>query len=464
MGDLFRPRLVIAGTSSGVGKTTCTLGLMAAFQQLGKKVQGFKVGPDYIDPSYHTAITGRVSRNLDTWMCEEETMKEIFLRGSEEAELSIIEGVMGFFDGRDPLSNQGSTADISLLLSAPVILVVNAAGIARSAAAIVLGYQQLASGINIAGVILNKVGSKQHFELIKRAVEQECKIPVVGYLTKNEELTVPERHLGLVPAIERGELAPLFRQLAEVFTSNIDLDFLLKIANQALPLQQPVKKIFTAPQEAKRVKIAVAKDSAFNFYYPENLELLELYGAEIGYFSPLNGETIPKDADGLYLGGGYPEEFAGRLAENKTLIKDLREKLALGMPTFAECGGYMYLTKSLVDRSGEKFAMAGIIPAEVQMQKKLVALGYREATALKDHLLLSEAEQARGHEFHYSTINYLQEDYPYAYEIAGLKGKGYDGYCRENLLAGYTHLYFPSNPQMVVKWLSKAWEFQNRKA
>lgn len=458
------PRFIIAGASSDVGKTTFSIGLMAAYKKQGFKLQGFKVGPDYIDPSYHTAITGRVSRNLDTWMMSEDTMKEVFLRGSTEADLSIIEGVMGLFDGKDPLSNKNSTAEISILLQAPTILIINASGIARSAAAIVLGYQKFCPELIIAGVIVNQVGSKKHYQLLKDVIEYECNIPVLGYLEKDLDIVMPARHLGLIPALERGELSPLFEKLANKFTENIDLDYLFNIAKEAPELELTSNNIFkTTNREIDQVNIAVAKDQAFNFYYPENIDLLELSGAKIHYFSPLSDEELPENIDALYIGGGYPEEFAAKLAENIKLKKDIKQKINAGLPTFAECGGYMYLAETIIDHQTNRYEMVGVIPAEVTMKNKLIALGYREVTALGKNLLLAKGEKARGHEFHYSTITPSISDYPYAYEVNGLRGNCYDGYNSGNLLAGYTHLHFASNIKVVERFLQKAREYKQIK-
>ncbi|MWC30615.1 cobyrinate a,c-diamide synthase [Paenibacillus sp. MMS18-CY102] len=462
-----RARLVIAGTGSGAGKTTVTIGLMAALKRRGMQVQGFKCGPDYIDPSYHTAVTGRQSRNLDTWMLPHDTMKEIFLRGSAGADISIIEGVMGMFDGKDPLSDTGSTAEIASLLQSPVLLVVNAQSMARSAAAVVLGFQQLAGDGRIAGVIVNKCGSSGHYKLVKAAIEQVCGIPVLGWLGRDDELQVPERHLGLVPAIERGELEPLFRRAADLIEQGVDLDAVLALAEQAPHLDWPANRLFAEmPCEAgaagdamipahSQPIIAVAKDAAFNFYYPENLELLEQLGAHIRLFSPLAGEQVPEEADGVYIGGGFPEEFAPQLAAASHVGRGLKARAEAGLPVFAECGGYMYLSRSITDRAGIKHEMVGLIPAEVRMQAKLAALGYREVKGLRDSLLLAEGETIRGHEFHYSTLCPDHENYPYAYETKGLRGTGQDGYGLPSLTAGYSHVHFASNIGAVRRFIAQ---------
>lgn len=460
-----RNRIVIAGTGSGVGKTTITIGLMAALRKSGLTVQGFKCGPDYIDPTYHSAVTGRLSRNLDTWMTSRDVMTEIFLRSSQEADISVIEGVMGLYDGKDPLSNAGSTAEIAMMLEAPVILIVNVQSMARSAAAVVMGYQKLDERVRIAGVIVNRCGSAGHYELVKAAVEQECGIPVVGWLQRDDSLAIPERHLGLVPAIERGELAPFFDHACGLAEKGIDLNRIVSLAGEAPELQWPEQRLFEhkPSSRGRGPAIAVARDAAFHFYYPENLELLELRGAELRFYSPLAGQTVPEDADGVYIGGGFPEEFAARLAADESAKADLRTRAAEGLPIFAECGGYMYLSRSITDREGKVHAMAGIIPADVVMQKKLAALGYREATALEDCLLLNKGETIRGHEFHYSKIIPEQEDYPHAYETKGLRGTGRDGYAQANVMAGYTHLHFASNPNAAERFIAQCSEYRRKK-
>ncbi|WP_128103878.1 cobyrinate a,c-diamide synthase [Paenibacillus sp. DCT19] len=504
-----RPRLIIAGTGSGAGKTTVTLGLMKALDERGLRVQGFKCGPDYIDPTYHTAVTGRPSRNLDAWMTSPEYVRNTFVQAADGQDISIIEGVMGLYDGKDPLSNTGSTAEIATVTQTPVILVVDVRSMARSAAAIVLGFQQLEPELNIAGVIVNRCGSSGHYQIVKKAIEQMCDIPVVGWLKREEDMSIPERHLGLVPAIERGELDPLFQRAADALREGTDLDLLLKIAGAAPPLesrslvseleeqqlsddeqrsepkhpseqersqqnqqseqsqqdqkdqqeknehQEHQERLSDQQQHAQaRPVIAVARDAAFNFYYPDNLELLEEAGAQLTYFSPIAGEGIPADADSIYLGGGFPEEFAEAIATNRLFLEGLREAACQHMPLFAECGGYMVLAESLTDRQGVTFNMAGIVPAHVQMQTKRAALGYREASAVQDSFLLEKGDTLRGHEFHYSTMTYHDTDtIPYAYETKGMRGLKPEGYNSGHILAGYTHVHLGSNPGAAYRWV-----------
>ncbi|WP_029422443.1 cobyrinate a,c-diamide synthase [Alicyclobacillus macrosporangiidus] len=449
-----RPRIVIAGAHSGAGKTTVTLGLMAALRRRGHVVQGFKAGPDYIDPSYHTAVTGRPSRNLDTWMLPPAAVCEVFHRGSEGAEVSVIEGVMGLYDGKDPRADTGSTAEVSRLLEAPVVLVIDASRMARSAAAVVLGFQRLDPRVRIAGVIANRVGGPGHLEIVRQAVEPVCGVPVLGGLARQAELTIPERHLGLIPALERGELDGLFHRLADAVEAAVDVGRVLALAEAAEDWTAPDPVLFRGQPRPEAACIALARDAAFNFYYPENLELLEWHGARLVTFRPLAGEPVPAEADGVYIGGGFPEEFAAELSRQEAVRESLRRAVAAGMPVFAECGGFMYLCEALTDRAGETHAMAGVVPARVRMQDRLAALGYREVTALRDTLLLPAGERARGHEFHYSVAEWTDPDRPAAWRVEGSRGGGIDGYADGGLVAGYTHLHFGSNPEMAPRFVA----------
>ncbi|RFU64523.1 cobyrinate a,c-diamide synthase [Peribacillus saganii] len=452
-------RIVIAGTGSGVGKTTVTLAIMSALKQRGLSVQGFKCGPDYIDPSYHTAVTGRPSRNLDSWMADTDSVLEIFHRGSSTADISVIEGVMGFFDGKDPASNIGTTADISVITKSPVILIVNCSSMARSAAAIVKGFQVFSAAPNIVGVIANRVGSEGHYKIVKTAIEQECGIPVIGYLKREQDIEIPERHLGLIPSIERGELNGFFDRLGSLLEETVDLDLLLKLS-EAASLNKPSKSIFPEAQGTK-VRLAIAKDQAFNFYYQENLELLQSYGGELVFFSPLHGEVLPNDIQGLYLGGGFPEEYAAELADQQEVNQSIKEAILKGLPTLAECGGYMYLTESISTTENENYSMIGIIPGRVKMQSRLAALGYRTIKGQQENYLLMDGEVAKGHEFHYSKYE-ASEESPFAYETKGMRGNKKEGYTKHNLIAGYTHLYFPSCPALVTNWIAKCIEWKEK--
>lgn len=449
-------RFVLAGTGSGVGKTTFTIGLMKALQNKGKVVQGFKCGPDYIDPTYHTTVTGRVSRNIDSWMFSQEAVRDIVARASMDADVAIIEGVMGFYDGKSPLSDEGSAADISVITESPVILIVNCASMARSVAAVVKGFQLLSDKPNIVGVIANQVGSVGHYEIAKAAIEQECGIPVIGYLKREKGIDIPSRHLGLVPAIERGELDSFFDKLGSLMAETIDLDQLLNLTKA--PILQETGQLF-AEELSQNICVAVAKDAAFNFYYEENLALLRAKGATLQYFSPLANEAVPVEADGLYIGGGFPEEFAEALANNVEAKNSIREAISKGLPTLAECGGFMYLTEAITNNDGIRFDMVGVIPGEVAMQTKLAALGYREIFGTQHNFLIGTDEVAKGHEFHYST--YSGTHNTPAYQTKGRFGKKQEGYQEGNLVAGYTHFHFVSNPKLVDNWLAACKKVKN---
>ncbi|ASA20044.1 cobyrinate a,c-diamide synthase [Paenibacillus donghaensis] len=484
-----RNRLVIAGTGSGSGKTTVTLGLMRAFAQLGLTVQGYKCGPDYIDPAYHAAVTGRPTRNLDSWMTPADYLTSHFLRSSAAADVSIIEGVMGLYDGKDPLGLAGSTAEIAILTSSPVLLVLDVRSMGRSAAATVLGFRQLEPQVRIAAVLLNRCGSPGHYELVKAAIEAACGIPVVGGLMRDAALVIPERHLGLLPAVERGELAPLFDRAAAMLAAGTDLPRLLELAAAAPALQAPLPAAYPASPPAggwragrssdqqaamagpadpsgpcdfvaqRAPVLAVARDAAFNFYYTDNLELLAAAGARLVEFSPLRGEAVPEEADGIYLGGGFPEEFAAAIAANAGFMESLRAAAGQGKPLYAECGGYMVLARTLTDRAGAVHQMAGLIPAHSVMQARRAALGYREVTALEDNLLLKQGEQLRGHEFHYSVMTYTDEPRSHAYSSNGRSGSSVEGYVNGNLLAAYTHIHLASYPPAASRFVAQCWAF-----
>uniref|UniRef100_UPI00403F0BDA cobyrinate a,c-diamide synthase n=1 Tax=Paenibacillus sp. FSL H8-0332 TaxID=2954742 RepID=UPI00403F0BDA len=472
-----RPRLVIAGTGSGSGKTTVTLGLMRAFARRGLKVQGFKCGPDYIDPAYHSAVTDRPSRNLDSWMTSSAYLQEYFLQASAEADLSVIEGVMGLYDGKEDTALTGSTAEIAILTASPVLLVVDVRSMGRSAAAIVLGFRQLEPQVRIAAVLVNRCGSEGHYRLVKAAIEAACGIPVIGWLPRDSGLDIPERHLGLLPAVERGELAPLFDRAADMLEQGTDLERLLELAaaapavremlaagdDQGNPAGQIIHKTQTGPVESGPV-IAVARDAAFNFYYADNLELLAREGARLVYFSPLRGEGIPPEADGIYIGGGFPEEFAAVIAANQLFLGGLRSAAAAGMPLYAECGGYMVLARSLTDRTGAAHEMAGIVPAHTVMQERRAALGYREVTAIHDCLLLKQGERLRGHEFHYSVMSYPEgADRTYAYESKGRGGSQPEGYINGSIMAAYVHIHLASHLPAAARLVAACRAYRDRK-
>ncbi|MDA8195470.1 MAG: cobyrinate a,c-diamide synthase [Thermaerobacter sp.] len=442
------PRLVIAGTHSGVGKTTIAAGLMAAFHLRGLSVQGFKVGPDYIDPTFLTLATGRPARNLDSWMAGRH-MPGLFQRAAEWADLAIIEGVMGLYDGRGPLDDTASTADVARRLKAPVILVVDGGGAARSVAATVLGFQTLDPRVALRGVIVNRVSSDRHGQLIQSAVESVTGLPVWGWLLASEPVRRPRRHLGLIPAGETQDAPTWVAGLAAVLSRALDLDRLWQLAQSAPAVFTAAGAGFPGDPEPARMRLAVARDAAFNFYYPENLELLVHMGAEIAEFSPLAGEPLPVGSDALYLGGGFPEEFLPDLGDARYLAA-IRYPLQQGLPVLAECGGYLYLARSITT---DRHTMPGVgmVPAAAVLTDRLAGLGYREITAAAPSWLLPAGERIRGHEFHYADMRF-PGDGPTAPAWQWTRsGRAIrDGHLTPTLAAGFPHLYLLSAP-----WVAK---------
>lgn len=444
---------VIAGVSSGSGKTTVTLGLMAALKKRGLTVQPFKTGPDYIDPSHHTAVCGRPSYNLDTWMMGEEGVKASFSRAMTGADVGIVEGVMGLFDGKGGQNIEGSTAHLVKLLGIPVILVVDVAGMAGSVAAVVSGFERFDPILRIAGVIFNRVGSERHFAMLKEAVQSTCKSKVLGYLPKDSVSSIPARHLGLFMAEESGgdEYIPP----AGVLENSINLDELLACCGIGeLPDINPPANESSGP-----VTIAVARDKAFCFYYEENLDILEEAGARIEFFSPLEDNNLPEGTAGIYIGGGYPELYAEALSGNKALRDEVRAAAEGGMPVYAECGGLMFLGKALTDLEGNNFEMAGLFPWVSRMLKKRRSLGYREVTAVDGCPFMGKGQKIRGHEFHYSEIE-SDEEVGCAYLVSDGQEKK-EGYLYKNSLASYVHLHFASNPKFAEGFVNQCRKRQN---
>ena len=451
---MIAPRLVIAGTHSGAGKTTVTLAILAALQQRGRQVQAFKAGPDFIDPGHHSMVTGRSSRNLDGWMLGEAVNRDIFMRAAAGADLSIVEGMMGLFDGSSPLNEIGSTAELAKQLDAPVLLVIDGSAMARSAAAMVSGYAKFDPAVRVVGVLFNRVSSEGHYRLLKEAVEQETDVVAVGYLRPDPAVTIAERHLGLSTAMER-RTDELYSQLAKAAVEMIDLDRIEALARMCKELPAPASQPVIRNQ-GRTVRIGVAQDQAFCFYYHDNLELLEAEGAELVTFSPMNDQVLP-DVDMLYLGGGYPELHGKALADNVSMRTAIRQFAERGGTIYAECGGMMYLTQAIRDFAGTSHEMVGLFPAEAVMQKSSMTLGYRTISCSR-HCILGEAGMtARGHEFHYSTlISKGSLDYACGLRDAQGDSKGSDGLVMGNTLALYTHIHFASQPQLAGALVASA--------
>lgn len=443
------PRLVIAATQSGSGKTTLVTGILAALRAEGVRVQSYKVGPDYIDPGYHALASGLPAHNLDTWLMSPERLKAIFTRTASGADLALIEGVMGLYDGgRKGVS---STAEIAKLLDAPVLLVVDAKSMGESAAAIALGFQSYDPEVKLAGVLLNRLGSDTHEAMIREAMAK-VGIPVFGAMRRDESLKMPERHLGLLPA-EENEERDVVAKMGEMAARSVNLAAIKRLASDASPLFLPedlllARRADAASQQTK-VRLAVARDEAFSFYYPESLEVLESFGAELTFFSPLHDAALP-EADGVLLGGGFPEMFAAELTANASMRRSLCEAAAADVPIYAECGGYMYLTEKLVDFDGKEHAMAGIIPAAVQMNRKLQMVGYVEAELCCDTILGARGRKLHGHEFHFSTeLPQEGADETRAFTFTRMRnGARYAaGYAKGAVLASYLHLHFAGCPE-----------------
>jgi cobyrinic acid a,c-diamide synthase len=444
------PRIVVAGVTSGVGKTTVAVAIMHSLRMKGLKVQPFKVGPDFIDPSYHTFVTKRQSRNLDVWMMGKQGVLGCFANACQGADVAVIEGVMGLYDGMSGKDDFASTAHVARILDAPVVLVVDAGKGARSIAAIVLGFLHFDRNVRIAGIILNNVASDRHAGYITEALAGKVKAPVVGIVRRNSEIRMEERHLGLVPAPELQEAKKkAITEAAKYVADQIDIDRILNLCGTCRLPDAPVRT-----KLAKKARIAVALDESFNFYYTDNLDALRRSGAELVFFSPVREQRLPENIGGLMLGGGFPEVLADRLEKNRSMIKSIKKGVQDGMPVYCECGGLMYLTRSIRGYKGEKKArkMAGLVDADTLMTSRLT-LNYTEAECSgpifgKAHL--------RGHEFHYSSIENIARDSRFAYSMKKGKGitGGRDGFVvNENGLAAYMHLQFANTklPDRLVQ-------------
>lgn len=437
------PRVVIAGTNSGVGKTTIVAGLLAAYRASGRRVQSFKVGPDYIDPGFHKIASGRDSYNLDTWLVPPQTMPSFFTQMSNDADLAIIEGVMGLYDGgREGVS---STAQIAKMLGAPVVLVIDCKAMGESAAAIALGFRDYDKDLDFKGVILNRLGSDNHERMVREGMAK-IGVPVLGAIRRDDRMHSPERHLGLTPVTEIDPTEAI-ATIQHAVESMVDLQALFDVAASAAPLV-----ISDAHSESikKRTKIGVAYDEAFSFYYPASLQALEDQGAELVYFSPLKDKAIP-DVDGLVFGGGFPEMFLDTLSNNTSMKESILDANQHHMPIYAECGGLMYLCEQIHDFEGNTYNTVGVVPANCVMQQKLQKVGYVTATAKRDTLLGAKDTSLRGHEFHFSTMEPTIDDFPWAFHLeGGRKPQSYDGgYATDNVLASYLHLNFAGSVEVA---------------
>lgn len=443
--------IVIAGVRSGVGKTTIATGIMGALTRRGWQIQPFKAGPDYIDPSYHKLACGVPSRNLDTWLLPPATVTELFCRCGGDDKVCVVEGVMGVYDGHSSLTEEGSTAQLAKLLNAPVILVVDAGKVARSVAAEVLGYQQFDPSLPIAGVILNGVGGPRHLEFCQPQIEETTGLPVLGYLPRREELVQPERHLGLVPTVEGTVVQEWYDTLIAQVEETIDLERILGIAGSASTAAgEP--QVYPREPQPRRARIAIAQDKAFSFYYQDSLDLLQAWGAELVPFSPLTDEALPEGVGGIYIGGGFPEMFARELSENRPMLNSFRQALALNVPVYAECGGLMFLGRSLSDLDGTEYPMLGAIPVITSMNNRRLTLGYREVEACENTPLLKRGERVRGHEFHWSVLTEQPAQEQAVYRVVDQENR-LEGFRVGSVWASYIHIHLGSSPGLARRFV-----------
>ncbi len=461
--------LVIAGERSGVGKTTVTLTLLASLCRRGLAVQSFKVGPDYIDPMFHGYVTGRACRNLDAVLTSEAYVQKCFANYSPQCEYSLVEGVMGLFDGVKEIENNeesviktdfASTAHVARLLDLPVVLVIDCSRLSGSVAAIAHGYCTFDSRIKIAGVVLNRVGSDRHLSLLKDALAA-LQLPILGVLRRQDNITIPDRHLGLVPTAELPELDTVIERLADLGDTCFNWQYLLPLLKSPhstlptphSPLPTPHSPL---PTPHSPIKIAIARDRAFNFYYQDNLDLLQNLGAELVFWSPLEDAELPPDVQGMYFGGGFPEVYAERLAVNTSALQTVKTAILSGMPTIAECGGLMYLCEQIIDFEDNSWPMVGILPTSAVMGGRLT-LGYRRAVALQNNLLIPADTNIYGHEFHRSSLSVNPQTplfQTYRYDCD--ENMGTEGWTLpSNLHASYIHLHWGQSPEIPQEFLKK---------
>jgi len=461
--NTFRPSLIVAGTTSGVGKTTISLAIMHAFKnKKGLSVQPFKVGPDFIDPSYHKIITGKESRTLDAWFMGNAGIISTVDYATLDTDIGVIEGVMGLYDGMSGRNDFASTAHIAKILDAPIILVVDAAKAARSIAAMIFGYLNFDKKLKIIGIILNNVSGPKHEKYLVEACTNSINVPILGIVKRNKDLKMDERHLGLIPPgeLESSQRSKIVR-LANKVSEEIYYDKILSlIKTRKSKLTKPINDKSKVP---KLVKIIIALDNSFNFYYNENLSVLRNLGAEITYFSPISDTSIPDGVSGIILGGGFPEVMADKLNSNQSMLKSIKKAAEQGIPVYGECGGLMYLTKSITGYKNSKkvFRMVGIVDATTKMTGRLT-LNYTNADL--NSTFFGNIKNIRGHEFHYSKIEDLPSDSKFAYSMKrgiGIDGGKHDGVLTHNTIASYMHLHFYDSrfPKM---WIKKCIEFQRK--
>ncbi|HZP06425.1 MAG TPA: cobyrinate a,c-diamide synthase [Terracidiphilus sp.] len=447
--------LMVAGTASGVGKTTIALALMAALRERGYRVQPFKCGPDFLDAGHHGAICGRPSRNLDTWMLDEAENRAVFKTSIRDADAAIVEGMMGLYDGVASGGEDGSSAQIAKMLGLSVVLVLDAGKSARSIAAVVKGFESLDPEVQFAGIVLNRVGSDRHYRLLETAIRSVTKTPLLGRLPTDPDLAIPERHLGLHTTEETTTAESRLAAFVRAGQRFLDITPLLSLSCQSAVAESKAPSILF--QDESRARIGVARDKAFSFYYEDNFDLLRESGAEIVPFSPLADAELPPNLDALYLGGGYPELYADVLSSNGSMNTSIRAFAGNGKPVYAECGGMIYLSKTLATLDGHSHRMAGLLPMEFQMTPGLVQFGYVDVEFIEDCLLGERGTRVRGHSFHCSRLcadSAMATAYRLRYTLSGREEL--EGYQKGNVLASYVHLHFRADATLAGSLIGAA--------
>lgn len=446
---------LLAGTQSGVGKTTISTGIMGALNKGDLVVKPFKVGPDYIDTQFHSYITGNPSKNLDAYLLEEKVIKNLFYKNLASGDIAVVEGVMGLYDGMGTKKDEGSSAHIGKILNLPVILIIDGRGMSSSAAAMVLGYKLYDPEVNIAGIIINNLSGEGHYKLLKEAIERDTGVSCVGYLNKNNDIQLESRHLGLVPCGEVPVLEEKIQEIVTMVEETIDIEKILSLSSTIEIKETPKTSKFLIE---KRIKIAYAYDDAFNFYYQDNLELLKELGCDLVPFSPLKDNTLPKDIDGIYIGGGFPEVFGRRLEENQEMREEILKKAKEGLPIYAECGGFMYLTKEIETLEGDIYQMVGIFNGRGKMTKRLQHFGYCEVETQENSNFFKETINVKAHEFHRSMVEVEDKDYIYHVKKRRNGEVVNDWYCgleKYNCIGAFPHIHFYSNIKFAKAFIEK---------
>lgn len=455
MAELRIPRIMISAPGSGSGKTTIVCGLLKALMNMGLKPAAFKSGPDYIDPMFHSKVIGAKSRNLDLFMLGHETAKYLAAKNSADADIAVFEGAMGFYDGMGKTS-EASAYELACCCDVPVILVVNGKGAALSLAAQIKGFKDFRPDSHIVGAVINNV-NPMSYHFYKDVIEKETGVKLLGYFPVMEDCNFESRHLGLITAEEIGDLQAIVDRLAVQAAKSVDMQTLLEIARRAEPMQFLPQKV----EKIGKVRIAVAYDKAFCFYYQDALDLLTELGAELVPFSPLTDSRLPESCDGLILGGGYPEIYAQQLADNHSMLDEIRTALKNGLPCFAECGGFMYLLERYRDEV-DIYPWVGAIEGETAMTKKLTRFGYIHLTAQSDNMLCAKGEQINGHEFHYSDSSNNGSSFVAA--KASGKGTWECAHAGANIYAGYPHIHLWGNPVFARNFVARCCEYQQQKS